>query len=1426
MLMKQLFFTAIALFAFVYSSAQFNENAPWMKDLNDNKTTSKTTQKKYSLDEISKSFNNYWVNKDYTKKGSGFKPYKRWENYWSYYIDKDGYLPTSIQLWQSWKNKQGTTGKALNPIANWNSVGPFTHDTYSGALSGQGRVNAIAVDPNNANIWYVGAPAGGIWKSIDGGASWVNLFDDFPQIGVSGIAIDHNNSNIIYIATGDDDAADSYSIGVFKSIDGGNSWNETGLNPSTSNINLLMNEITIDPTNSNTIWVATSVGLQKSIDGGTTWEVKRAGNIQDFKLKPNDPNTIYAVTSNTFVKSTNGGNTFTEITDGIPGSSGRLVIGTSVANPSGVYLLRALTGGNSFAFGGLYKSLDSGESFTKTASAQDILESDQAWFDLAIEVSPSNFNEVYTGCLNVWKSTNGGDTFIRINRWNISDQKYTHADIHTIKIFNNKVYVGSDGGIYMSENGGSTFKDYTAGISISQFYRISVAKNDFAKIAGGLQDNAGFIRDQGQWNVFTGGDGMDYEIDPNNSSLVYGFVQFGGSLFISSDSGQSVGVVGAPTDANGNTIQGNWVTPLAISSDGSVYAGFDALYKLENNQWSKISSSIGSGNIDDIEIDPNNPETIFAAESNILYRSRNGGITFSLIKVMDSEISDMAINSNDSNIIYVTTSNRVGIALSDQPSERGIFKVTIGETETISENITFDLPTDQAFFSIAHQGRHTDNPIFVGTSLGVYRLDDSLTEWEEYYTNLPSVAISDIEINLDGEKIIASTYGRGVWESSIPIQIPENEIRLVSITPSSNEVICSVFIPTATLQNQGLNEITSIEIEYSYNGNEIKNFEWTGSLLSNETVTIDLPLENSLNFGVSTFELTATIANDSYNDNNTLSNRFFINDFTSGGTINSFDTESESLITYNDGNSGAVWQRGVPTGTKLNTTTSGTSVYGTNLSGDHPNSTKAILLSNCYDMTTIIAPVLKFNMAYELELNFDIVYVEYSIDSGEKWETLGSIDSEPNWYNSNRTNANSEEADDCQNCPGAQWTGENTVMTEYAYDFNLNAFRGEEDLTGETNVLFRIVFQSDPAVTEEGVILDDLVVDGLPDDDDDDNDGILDIVDNCPLAANANQLDTDNDGVGDVCDTDDDNDGILDVDDNCPLIANPNQEDDDLDGIGNECDDDSDNDGVPNIIDQCDDTPIGAIVNTDGCEVFSLPNTNFQILTTGESCSSSNNGSISITTANTSFIYNAVLTSSNDSTNASFNEENTFTDLASGNYQLCVTVEGQEDYQACFELIISEPDALSVSAKINSLNNEVTLKLSGGELYTIFLNDKMYSTTEKEITLPLEDASTLISVKTDLDCQGVFTEKIVLSDALFIYPNPIEGGDLTIYLGAEAAPEITISLYNVNGTSVLSKNMKPSNNEIKLSVDGLATGVYLLNIKSGSTLSNYKIIRK
>jgi len=1433
-MLRKLLLTCLFLGSVSYG--QFNQNAPWLAGEDGSMLIPQAQNKPRSIYEISEAFNAYWKNRDKDAKGSGFKPYKRWENYWMHFVDAQGYLPSPNKLWQTWENKQKRIGMAVNPTSAWTPIGPTDTGIFSGRLPGQGRMNAIAVDPNDANTWYVGAPAGGIWKSTDAGASWTNLFDDFPQIGVSGIAIDPNNSNIIYIATGDDDAADSYSVGVFKSIDGGGSWLETGLNPSNSNVNTLMNEIIIDPSNTDILWVATNTGLYKSTDAGDTWEVRQAGFIADLKLKPGDPNTVYAVAGRyvsgsgnqvTFYKTTNGLD-FTALDSPVlPTNSGRALLGVSAADPEVLYVLSANTGGNNFTYQGLYKSTDSGATFTESPNTTNIMESSQAWFDMALEVSPTDANELYMGCLNVWKSINGGNSFTRLNQWFVNDNAYTHADIHAIRVFNDQVFVCSDGGIYMSQNGGSSFTDYTNNAAVGQFYRLSVSPGDGTKMIGGLQDNGGQILQNGQWNNYHGGDGMDNVIDPNNDNLVYGFTQFGGSLNVSSNSGQSVGFVGPPRDDQNDPIQGNWITPLAISGTGDVYSGFDAVYKLVGNAWEKWSNDFGDGNIDDIEVDPNNPDIIYAVEGDFVYRSNDGGANFSAFYRADADISDMAINTTDGSFIYLVTSSRVGISQADQPTVKGIYKVLVNANGEAGpdEDISYNVPKEQAFFSIVHQARHTDNPIYVGTSLGVYRLDDTLTEWEDYFTDLPSVAISDLDISLDDELITASTYGRGVWQSPIPIQVPDNDVRLVSLTPGSNKVLCGEIIPEIVVENNGLNPITSVDVSYSIDGGSSQSFTASVNLASEENTTIQIPSLNLTTIGEYALQVSVSIANDAFADNNEITHSFFVNDFGVGDTINTFETTDEALLTYNDDGGTPLWEKGIPGGALLNQAGSGTQVYGTNLNGNHPDGVRAYLVSNCYETATILAPVLKFQMAYDLEINFDVVYVEYTLDDGFSWQVLGTIDSQPNWYTSDRTNESSGTDDDCQNCPGAQWTGTDATLTEYAYDFTANAALGETDLTNETNIIFRIVFHSDPSLNQEGVIIDDFVVEGFQDDDDDDNDGVLDVDDNCPLVGNANQLDSDGDGLGDACDTDDDNDGIDDRDDNCPTTANADQADADNDGIGDVCDDDADNDGVVNSNDLCDNTPPGTVVDVDGCEVFTLPASNFRLLTKGESCISSNNGSISIEAVEL-LNYTAIITGNDVNESLGFTDAVSFEDLMSGTYEICITVAGQTGYEICFSLDIQEPEDLSVSSKVDTFDNKVTLNLSGAKSYTINLNNVVYNTTESAITLPLAQVENTLTVSTDKDCQGVYMETIFLSSELIIYPNPISSGDLNIYLGNSSSEQVVISLYDLNGRTVFKKQYTPVNNEVQFNVDALSKGIYLLNINTQSSLMTYKIIRK
>ncbi|WP_297707976.1 thrombospondin type 3 repeat-containing protein [uncultured Eudoraea sp.] len=1355
MLRKLALFCLLAGF---FSNAQYNEGAPWMKDLvNKKSSVAKTTQENFTFKEITNAFDKYWEGKDITKKGIGYKPFKRWENYWKHFVNIDGNLPTSRQLYDSWKVQQANKGD-VNPTSNWTAVGPFSSGILSIGLPGTGRVNAIAVDPNNENIWYAGAPSGGLWKSTDAGDTWTNFFDDFPQIGVSGIAIDKNDSNIVYIATGDDDGGASYSIGVFKSLDGGVTWNETGLNTRNTDYNWTMNEIVIDPTNSDVIWVGTNRGLLKSADGGDNWETKIPGTIKDFKLKPGDSNTVYGVSNNAYYKSINGED-FTPIRDILPTSSGRLVL----------------------------------------------------------------------GAINIWKSTNGGDSFNRLNN-NDTDltPAYTHVDIHTLKIYNNKLFTGTDGGLYVSEDNGITFTDKTNGMSITQFYRISIGKNNASKIAGGTQDNSGFVYNNQEWNIYSGGDGMDYEIDPTNDNIIYGFSQFGGILYITTNSGQNLGGVLPPSDGLGNPLRGNWITPLAISSEGDVYSGFNAVYKLSGNSWEKVSSNLSLTNIDDLEVDPNNPMTLFVAQNNILYRSQDGGVTFISLKEFDADISDITINSNDSNIVYLTTSalNSNNIPNNIPSNDRGIFKVTINGNTATEENITYNIPTDQAFFSIVHQSRDTNNPLFVGTSTGVYRLDDTLTEWEDYFTNLPSTGISDLEISIDDEVIVASTYGSGIWQSPIDIQLPEDDIKLVSLTPIPGSVLCSEILPEIFVQNKGLNPITEIDVTYSLNGGAIQNFTWNSStILSEETMTISLPSQNIETIGESVLEATVTIINDTYDDNNSVSTTFYVNDFGIGDMVNTFESPDETLVTYNQTGGISVWEKGIPSASVLNQAASGEQVYATNLEGVYPDETQSFLVSNCYELSTILAPVLKFNMAYDLEPNFDIVYVEYSLDEGVSWNVLGTIDSEPNWYTSDRTNASSGNEDDCQNCPGAQWTGTNATLSEYAYDFVANAARGETDLTNEQSVIFRIAFVSDPFLNQDGVVIDDLVVEGFQDDDDDDNDGVVDINDNCPLISNADQLDSDNDGEGDVCDIDDDNDGVPDTEDNCPLIANADQADTDNDTLGDVCDDDADNDGVPNSIDLCSNTAQNDVVDITGCTIFSLAANNFQVLSTGETCSTSNDGNITIE-AQANLNYSAALSGNGTALNNNFSDTVSFSDLKAGVYRLCITVEGESSYELCYDINITEPEALSVTSKISSASNKVTLGLSGGINYFITLNNKEYRTSESEITLPLSMLENTLSVKTDKDCQGIYEEMIVLTSELFIYPNPISAGELNVYLGNQNLDEVELSLFSIEGTKVFTKTYRVSENEVKFNVDGLSRGIYLLNVKTKTSLLNYKIIRR
>ncbi|PNQ74628.1 glycosyl hydrolase [Hanstruepera neustonica] len=1049
--MKKILFLVFGL-SISFVQAQFNQDAPWMKDLN---IEERRGSNPVTFQEIVDAFDAYWETRDPNVKGSGFKPFMRWKNYWENFVKEDGTLPTSAELWATWESQKDTQLRTRRvDESNWIPLGPFTHTNTGSWSSGQGRVNAIMVDPNNPNTYYVGAPAGGLWKSTDSGATWTTTTDNLPQIGVSGIAVDHSNSDIIYIATGDDDASDSFSVGVMKSTDGGDTWTTTDLNP--GNTPSSMNDIYMHPTNSNILWVATNNGVYKTTDGGNDWRNRNVGgssngttglNIRDIKINPINPDIIYAVSSSNFFKSTDGGENFDIILGhGLPASSSRIVIDVTPDNPNVVYLLSA---GGSSSFQGLYKSTNQGEDFTLVAnqgSVGDIFESTQAWYDMAMSVSDTNEDEVYVGVLNIWRTMNSGQTFQKLNYWNAPfSDAYTHADIHFLRFYNGELYAGTDGGFYKSADSGVNFTDLTAGMQIGQFYKIAVSKQTSSKMVGGLQDNGGHAYNNNLWQNYYGADGMDTAIDPNNSDIYYGFVQFGGSLNISSTSGASLnGQVGGPSGE-----QGNWVTPLAMSKNSELYAGFSSLYKLTGSNWSAISTSFGT-NIDRLEIDEIDPNNIYVATNATLRKSTNSGITFTSIETFPSNITSIEVNNTDNSIVYVTTASNVYKSIDGGLNFTNISSGLPGVTKNC----------------IKHQGLNSLNPLFLATSLGVYRYDDSTLTWELFNNNLPNVTVTDLEINVFDNIITASTYGRGIWQSGIPILLANNDVKLVEVTGINSTIDCETNVAAqVVVENNGLNPINTVAVTYYIDGVS-SGFDWFGNISSGESATIDIP-SFSLGSGVHSFSVNTTIVNDAYIVNNDSATfNIYANETGTPNNVNTFENNEDDMLVIDEGTSTQYWQRGLPTGTVLNTTESGTKVYGTNLSGNHGDGIKSYLVSPCYDLSNLTSPELSFFMAFQLERDWDIVYVEYSIDSGDTWNILGSSN-DPNWYNSNTT---AGENNTCFNCPGAQWTGTNPFMTEYIHD--LSAF------SSETNIQFRIVFHSDAAVNFEGAIVDDFVVRG------------------------------------------------------------------------------------------------------------------------------------------------------------------------------------------------------------------------------------------------------------------------------------------------------------------------------------------------------------
>ena len=823
--MKYCSYSLVVVFTLLSLILGAQPNGPWVK-------TKNTPEKTFA--EYQQEFYEYWEGRT-PEKGEGFKQFKRWEYFWETRVMEDGTLPSSAFIWDNIQLAKSRYSATSKMPGQWTAMGPFDYELTGSWSAGHGRINEITVDPNDPNTIYIGAPAGGIWKSSDLGQTWEVLNDDMGVIGVSAIAIDPTDTDVIYIGTGDDDAGDNPSIGVMKTIDGGLTWNTTGLVITGS---IKISKLLIDPNNTQIIYAATDNGILKSNDGGDIFTTILSGQIRDMAFKPGNEQTIYAVSSTQFYRSTNGGDTFDQITSGLPTSNiSRIVIGVSVAQSNIVYLLFAASNNG---FKGIYRSSDSGTSFVLKNNTTDIFESTQAWYDLAITVDSENADIVYTGVLNLWKSSNGGTSFNKVNSWsNPTGSSYTHADIHFLGSFNGILYCGSDGGIYRSANKAATFSDLSPGLQIGQFYKISATEQNENTVAGGLQDNGGYYTQTGSegWKCYYGADGMDCAINPSNQDMVYGSIQFG-SIFFSTNGGNNLEGIGSPET-------GAWVTPIAIDlkNHESLLVGYSYLYQFIGNTWRKFSSFPFGGNLSNIRIAESNPDIIYMSLGKKLYKTTDRGLTVTQITGLPNiSITDIAINNTNAENIWVT--------LAGWFEGNKVFKsVDGGESWTNISGSLPNLPTN----CIAYQN-NTDNGVYVGNDFGVYYYDETIGDWINYSDGLPRTIVNDIEINNVAGLITVGTYGRGIWRAQLETNALFAVNPYLKAVENIEDIICgSEISPQITVKNVGTEILTSFDLEYGI-GNNDQTYSWTGNLASLDEVEITLgPI--SFSEGVSSFQV-------------------------------------------------------------------------------------------------------------------------------------------------------------------------------------------------------------------------------------------------------------------------------------------------------------------------------------------------------------------------------------------------------------------------------------------------------------------------------------------------------------------------------------------------------------------------------------------
>lgn len=744
-----------------------------------------------------------------------------------------------------------------NRSGQWQEAGPWHYDpevamTFQVQSPGACHVYVVEQSPSNPDHIWAGTATAGLWHSLDKGQNWTLMTKDLPVTEVYAIAIDPTADELIYFGEGNGK--------IWRSMNGGLNWFPAGDQAFQDN-NQWTRDLRVKPNENNVVFAATDEGLQRSEDFGDNWTLILGGNFMEVEFHPTQPDTVYAVRqqSNTtqFLRSINGGSSFSIIGNGWPfATSGqdqqRTEISVSPAAPNRIYALAAGEANGGSGLFGIYISEDAGETWTfqccgtgpaGPANAEtnpNILgwqgdgseDGGQYYYDLALDVSPTDPDRMFAAGISVWRSLNAGQSWELNGHWvtwageNTMD-RYTHADVHYVKFFPTEngvdMWIASDGGVYYSSDQGDHIEPRMYGLHGTDFWGFQAGIKAGDVMAGGTYHNGTLIKNKdvyafggeseeyGGWLAELAGDNFRGFINPADPTIGY---HDGGSFKFSED--RFTRISSLPFDQsklpNTSYVAGEYGNlewdPRCMNH---IYSPVDTkLWKTTDggSVWNEVHD-FGGSKIVQVKVSRADPDVICvthrqSASQWRIWRTEDGGQSWTNITPAQANSGNNMNKPKHIDLHHTNPNIMWAISLGDYQNPNGkIWMTDDGGSNWM--DLTANL-NQENLLSIAHQAG-TSASLYVGTRNGVFYRDNTMTEWEPFNDGLPAITPAFFLQNDYCQGIVRCAGARGVHES--PFYGPSGVIagfmadRLELNTAASCEAVPIRFFDNSIISCEG-----------------------------------------------------------------------------------------------------------------------------------------------------------------------------------------------------------------------------------------------------------------------------------------------------------------------------------------------------------------------------------------------------------------------------------------------------------------------------------------------------------------------------------------------------------------------------------------------------------------------------------------------